>query len=224
MDVRIDEQVRAAAPELALGIVEAAVEVRPEDPDLRREVDETVARLRAELAGADLAQVPEVQALRRLYRALGKDPTRYRGLNEALLRRVVQGKDLYVINTAVDVCNLVSLQTRHALGAYDLDRVEGPVVLRAAGPGETYRGVGRGDLNLEGLPVFCDAHGPFGSPTSDSERTSITLGSRRIALVVVACRGRERLEADAGRAADLLRRYAGASRVDVRVAAAADGG
>ncbi len=217
MHVMIDERVRQAAPGLALGVVAARVEVRPADEALRAELVGIAGRLRLELAGADLAQVPEVQALRRLYRRLGKDPARYRGSSEALLRRIVQGKDLYFINTAVDVCNLVSIETRHSLGAYDLDRVQGDVVLRPGAAGEVYRGIGRGDINLEGLPVFADALGPFGSPTSDSERTSITLDSRYVALVLIACYARERLEADMARTAALLERYAAAKDVQLTI-------
>lgn len=214
MVITIDAEVRKACPSLALGAVTARVEVRPEDATLQAELQATARRFRHELAGTELAQVPEIQALRRLYRGLGKDPTRYRGSSEALLRRVVHGKDLYFINTAVDVCNLVSMETRHSLGAYDLDRVEGDVTFRRAAPGEVYRGIGRGEINLDGLPVFSDAQGPFGSPTSDSERTMIAVASRRIALVIIACTGSERLGRDMPRTADLLRRYAQATEVE----------
>src|SRR5262249_785194 len=157
--------------------------------------------------------VPQIQALRRLYRGLGKDPARYRGASEALLRRILQGKGIYFVNTVVDINNLVSITTRHALGAYDLDRIHSDVVFRAGAAGESYQGIGRGDLNLEGLPVFSDATGPFGSPTSDSERTKITLQSRRIALVIIACSGREKLATEMTWTGDLLHRYV--SAVDV---------
>jgi DNA/RNA-binding domain of Phe-tRNA-synthetase-like protein len=219
MKISMDDRVRAAAPELALGVVTAHVQVRPEDAALRAELEQAAARLQQELEGADLAQLPQIQALRRLYRGLGKDPTRYRGSSEALLRRIVLGKGLYFINTVVDVCNLVSIVSRHALGAYDLDKVRGDVVLRPAAAGEKYCGIGRGELNLEGLPVFCDDHGPFGSPTSDSERTMITPDSRLIAFVIVACCGRERLEEQLDWTAELLERYASGSATETAVCA-----
>lgn len=220
MNVTLDERVRAAAPALALGIVEASVPVRPASAALRGLVEATVARLAAELAGVELPSLPEIAALRRFYRALGKDPTRYRGSSEALLRRVVQGRGLYSVSNAVDVCNLVSLETRHALGAYDLAKIDGPVLLRPAAAGEVYQGVGRGELNLEGLPVFCDARGPFGSPTSDSERTSITEESRRIALVIVACCRADRLEQDLARTSELLGLYASGEEIATSIVTA----
>jgi DNA/RNA-binding domain of Phe-tRNA-synthetase-like protein len=217
MRILIADQVKAAAPELALGVVSAEVQVRAEDPDLRAELEMSTRNAKQELAGKDLAEVPEINALRRLYRGLGKDPARYRGASEALLRRIVSGKGLYFVNTVVDINNVVSIETRHALGAYDLDRVQGDVIFRAAAAGETYRGIGRGDLNLEGLPIFSDSLGPFGSPTSDSERTMITLESKRIALVIIACCLRERLHVDIGATVELLQQYASAKNVETRI-------
>jgi DNA/RNA-binding domain of Phe-tRNA-synthetase-like protein len=216
MEIAIDPPVRAASPELTLGVVSARVRVRPEDTGLHEELARACERVREELTGTDLAELPQIQALRRLYRRLGKDPTRYRGSAEALLRRIVHGKGLYPINTAVDVCNLVSVETRHAIGAYDLDKVRGPVSFRPATVGEVYEAIGRGALNLEGLPVFCDSLGPFGSPTSDSERTMITVESRHIAFVIVASTGAERLPEQVARTAAQLGRYDEAA--DVRTA------
>ena len=218
MIITISDAVRAAAPGLALGVVEATVSVRPEDAGLRAELTAAAQKAEKELAGTDLAQAPQIQALRRLYRGLGKDPARYRGASEALLRRILQGKGLYFVNTVVDINNLVSIATRQALGAYDLDRIHGDVVFRAGSASESYQGIGRGDLNLEGLPVFSDTNGPFGSPTSDSERTKITLGSKRIALVIIACNGRDKLEAETNWTSDLLRRYAEAVELNSLIA------
>jgi DNA/RNA-binding domain of Phe-tRNA-synthetase-like protein len=217
LKITIADAVRAAAPELALGVVSAQVEVRVEDPGLRAELNEAARQAERDLTGKDLAQVPEIQALRRLYRGLGKDPARYRGASEALLRRIVQGKGLYFVNTVVDINNLVSITTRHALGAYDLDRVQGDVLFRAGADGESYEGIGRGSLNLEGLPVFSDSLGPFGSPTSDSERTKIALESKRIALVIIACAGQDELEAQMEWTSDLLRRYANATDLSASI-------
>lgn len=219
MQIEIEAPIRAACPGLALGTVTARVRVRPEDSLLRTNLEKYSEGLRAELAGKELSQIEEIQALRRLYRGLGKDPTRYRGSSEALLRRIVGGKGLYFINTVVDICNRVSIETKHALGAYDLDCVKGRVKLRPAIAGEVYCGIGRGELNLEGLPVFSDDLGPFGSPTSDSERTKISLETKRMAFVIVACCRRERLPADMELTAELLRRFGEAVEVESGIVA-----
>jgi DNA/RNA-binding domain of Phe-tRNA-synthetase-like protein len=217
MKITIDERVRQAAPGLALGIVSAGVHVRAEDAELRSELEGTAARHLQELTDIDLAQLPQIQGLRRLYRGLGKDPTRYRGSSEALLRRIVHGKGLCFINSAVDVCNLVSIETRHSLGAYDIDRIQGDVVFRPGAAGEVYEGIGRGAINLEGLPVFCDAAGPFGTPTSDSERTKITLQTKRVGFVIICCSSREKLEQQLKWTGELLTRYSEAGEVQTSV-------
>src|SRR5258706_4418212 len=85
----------------------------------------------------------QVETTRKAYKALGKDPARYRGSAEALLRRVVAGKGLPQINAVVDVINLVSVESRLPIGLYDLARVTGEIVFRAGRAGETYKEIGR---------------------------------------------------------------------------------
>jgi len=86
--------------------------------------------------------------------------------------------------------------------------VQGYVLFRAGRAGETYKGIGKYDLNLEGLPVFCDAQGPHGSPTSDSERTMVTPATKQIAAIFVGFGGSEGLERWCQRMTTLLQEYA----------------
>ncbi|NLX99585.1 MAG: hypothetical protein GXY83_25905 [Rhodopirellula sp.] len=79
--------------------------------------------------------MPPIKALRDAYRALGNDPTRYRGSNEALVRRISQGKELYRVNTVVDINNLVSLQTLHSVGTFDMEHVSPPITFCIGQPG-----------------------------------------------------------------------------------------
>jgi DNA/RNA-binding domain of Phe-tRNA-synthetase-like protein len=122
--------------------------------------------------------------VRDLYKGLGLDPTKTRPASEALLRRVLQGKPLYRVNTLVDSLNLCSLKMLVPFGAYDRARIAGPVVLRRGTAGEGYEGLGRGRLSMEDKPVLADREGAFGNPTADSLRTRITPGTSR-ALVVL---------------------------------------
>jgi DNA/RNA-binding domain of Phe-tRNA-synthetase-like protein len=117
----------------------------------------------------------------------------------------------------VDINNLVSIESRQSLGVFDRDKIDGDVVLRVAGPGETYRGIGKELLNLEGLPVYADAAGPFGSPTSDSERAMVTPATRRIFLVVTAFGGAAALQDTLDRTAALLGRYARADGIETAI-------
>jgi DNA/RNA-binding domain of Phe-tRNA-synthetase-like protein len=160
-----------------------------------------------------------IKALRGAYRTLGNDPTRYRGSNEALVRRIVQGKELYRVNTVVDINNLISLETLHSAGTFDLDRVQPPIIFRVGQPGETYTGIGRGEIKIEGLPVFADRAGPFGSTTSDSERTMVRLDTTQMMMVVISFLGVEGVDAVLGRAMGLLEKHAAATGIETKVVA-----
>ena len=159
-------------------------------------------------------RISPIKALRDAYRALGNDPTRYRGSNEALVRRITQGKELYRVNTVVDINNLISLNTLNSAGTFDRDRVQPPIVFRIGQPGEIYSGIGRGEIKIEGLPVFADRLGPFGSTTSDSERTMVRLETARILMVVISFEGVKGLDAATGFAAMLLEKHAAATGID----------
>jgi DNA/RNA-binding domain of Phe-tRNA-synthetase-like protein len=165
------------------------VSVREGDPALVAEVDAACAGLRARYGEGRSSEVPGTADARTLYKALGIDPTKTRPSNEALLRRALKGESLYRINTLVDALNLVSLREQLPFGLYDLGRVKPPVSLRLGAAGESYEGIRKGPVNVEGRPVLVDAEGPFGNPTSDSLRTSITLATTRCLVVAYAPAG-----------------------------------
>jgi DNA/RNA-binding domain of Phe-tRNA-synthetase-like protein len=212
LEISIDPRIRDLAPELGLGCVRARVVTEPGSNALWAEMEDAARRMAAR--GLEPAAEPPIAALRGLYRSLGKEPSRYRGSPEALLRRARAGKELYRIHNVVDVVNLVSLETLLPIGLYDLARLRPPVVFRRGGAGETYDGIGKESLNLDGLPVLADAEGPFGSPTSDSQRTMITPDAREIVAVVFGVTGRTALEPVLALTADLLRRHASATDVE----------
>jgi DNA/RNA-binding domain of Phe-tRNA-synthetase-like protein len=137
-------------------------------------------------AGAAPASIERLQPARDLYRAFRIDPTRTRPSSESLLRRVLQGKPLPRILNAVDLCNLCALKFLLSIGLYDADHVHGTVTARRGRPGEAYAGIRKEEVHLEGRPVLADEDGPFGNPTSDSLRTSVTASTRSLWLVIFA--------------------------------------
>lgn len=160
---------------------------------------------------------PQVETVRKAYKALGKDSARYRGSAEALLRRIVAGKGFPQINVVVDIINLVSVESRLPVGLYDVAHVSGGVVFRAGHAGETYKGIGKYDLNLEGLPLFADDVGPHGSATSDSERTMVTSKTTGILAIIVSFGGTEGLDRWTRRMSALLTQHAAAQNVEIRI-------
>jgi DNA/RNA-binding domain of Phe-tRNA-synthetase-like protein len=206
-----------------LGLIEAEpVVVRASTPELLRATEDWAAGLRARHAGQSPSGIPGLEAARALYRAFGVDPTRTRPSSEALLRRAVQGKPLPRVVNAVDLCNDCALRFLLPIGLYDLAKVRGEVTLRVGRPGESYPGIRKEDVGLEGRLVLADADGAFGNPTSDSLRTAVDAGTRHLWMVIFAPFGfpAATLEANARDAAGSMERYLGDGIEPVRASAA----
>ena len=217
MNVTIDAKLKAKCPRTALGCVTARVEAGASSAALLQETKTRENEIQKLPFPRGVLESAQVETTRKAYKALGKDPARYRGSAEALLRRVVAGKGLPQINAVVDVINLVSVESRLPIGLYDLGHVVGNIVFRAGREGETYKGIGKYDLNLEGLPLFADTVGPHGSATSDSERTMVTAATKQVLAVIISFGGPEGLGRWAERMSALLKQHAAAQDVNIRV-------
>jgi DNA/RNA-binding domain of Phe-tRNA-synthetase-like protein len=215
--IQIDAELKKKCPRTALGCLAARVKPEPSPVALLAEMNQRELEIQELPFPRGVLESPQVEAVRRAYKALGKDPARYRGSAEALLRRIVAGKGFPQIDSVVDVINLVSVESRLPVGLYDAAHVSGGVVFRAGRAGETYKGIGKYDLNLEGLPVFADDRGPHGSATSDSERTMVTPQTTGIIAIVVSFNGPEGLDRWTRRMSDLLAEYAAAQNVEIRI-------
>ncbi len=149
-------------------------------------LEERAAQYRERYGSVPAGDVDGVQVSRDLFRALNIDPTRRRPSSEALLRRVLKDMPVPSVNTLVDVGNWCSLDFLLPLGLYDADRIVGPVELRLGGPDDKYEAIGNKIMNLDGRYLLADDHGPFGSPITDSNRTSVTGQATRTAVFLYA--------------------------------------
>jgi DNA/RNA-binding domain of Phe-tRNA-synthetase-like protein len=213
-EISIHHALKASVPDLALGCLSANVRVEKHNEAFWREIDHHLARLIATIKPEQTNTIPQIAAMRSAYKALGKDPSRYRGSAEALLRSVLSGKGLYQINSVVDINNLVSLESLNPAGTYDLEKITAPIELRIGAAGESYKGIGKDLIKIESLPIFADFAGPFGSPTSDSERAMVSLETRKVLMVVFSFTGPDGLERWVSRASELLRRYCGGEEIE----------
>ena len=155
-------------------------------------VVERDGRLDGPLAAAEAAvrahPPAEITAVRTMYKRVGLDPTKTRPSSEALLRRVRKGDSLPRINSMVDVCNWCSLEFQLPYGLYDAAHIEGDVALRIGRAGESYPGIRKDAVHVDGRIALADNIGPFGNPTSDSARTMVTTATTQAMLVVFAPR------------------------------------
>jgi len=165
-----------------------------DNPAVTEATAELGIKLASKYEGLLPSEIPGLQEARNLYKSFGMDPSRHRPSSEALLRRVLKGKDLYRISNVVDSCNLASLEFLLPVGMYDLAKVSGDVVLRTGRDGEQYPGIRKGEVHLAGRLGLFDEMGPFGSPTSDSARTSTSAHTTTLFAVIMATASASRLE------------------------------
>ena len=218
IELRISEQVRATCPQLVVGVLECRVCNPPTSDELWAEVEAECQHVATTYRMEEINKRPEIRATRQAYKAFGKDPNRYRPSAESLCRRAVKGLPLYRISALVDIINIVSMRSGFSIGGFDADRVQGGIVTLGVGMGDDmFEGIGRGVLNIEGLPVWRDAVGGIGTPTSDHERTKLTADTTRLLMIVNAYSGPDGLPEALDLATDLLRRYAQAEEVRLTI-------
>lgn len=185
MIIEIEDSIREAAPDLKVVQMEADVTNVPTTEALKSEFEALMADVQSRYEMPDINKRSGIAATRAAYKALGKDPNRYRPSCEAMCRRIVKGMGLYYIDNLVDLINILSIRTGYSIGGFDADKISGDVLRLGVGrEGEPFEGIGRGELNIHGLPVYRDAVGGIGTPTSDNERTKIDLGTRRLLMCI----------------------------------------
>jgi len=175
IDVSVGHIVRPVSAHLP------AVRVVARESLLDAPLSAAAERMRVSVDASDITA-----SVRSMYKRVGLDPTKHRPSSEALLRRLKKGEPLPRVNSLVDVINWCSVESQLPFGLYDAARIAGPVVLRIGRSGESYPGIRKDEVHVEGRLVLSDNLGPFGNPSSDSERTKVTEATTEALVVVFA--------------------------------------
>ncbi len=208
--ITISEEIKNVCPQFVCATLEAKFVNTPYSDKLWEEINTFRQAYLKTYTTESIKLMPSIQATRTAYKRCGKDPSRYRPSGEALVRRLLNGHELYQINTVVDLINLASISFGYSIGGFDIDKIKGTeLVLGIGKAGEPYEGIGRGALNIEGLPVYRDAIGGIGTPTSDNERTKLDLSSTHLLAIVNGYDGnKENVQSCASFMLERLKRYA----------------
>lgn len=216
LDIRVSDELKSAWPQFKGAAVFAEVKNTAYNEELWKRIESFTELYRSRYTVDSIKEMPAIQATRQAYKKCGKDPSRYRPSSEALCRRILRGLSLYQIDTLVDLINLASINSGHSIGGFDLDKIQGDsLVLGIGKAGEPYEGIGRGTLNIEGMPVYRDAVGGVGTPTSDNERTKLSLDTTHLLAIMNAYSGNDGLEESVNFMIGLLKEFAEAK--DVRL-------
>ena len=214
--ITISKELAEKVPGAVLSCIECDVQYQEQNSELWDEIEAKIEELNKSLRVEEISQMPAIAASRRAYKKCGKDPARYRLSAEALLRRVLKRGEIYQVNNVVDQLNLVSISSGFSIGGYDADSIDGAVTFGIGEKNEPYEGIGRGELNIEFMPVFRDAKGAFGTPTSDSVRTCVTEQTKRFLMIIIAYEPNETIENATSQAQQLLQKYAGATNFELK--------
>lgn len=215
--VSISEEIAKACPDLHVAIMECSVVNTVSDEQLWKEITEVETHIRTTCKLEDINKFPPIQATRQAYKRLGKDPNRYRPSAEALRRRILRELPLYKIDTLVDIINLLSIQSGYSIGGFDAGKIDGNLVLGVGREGEIYHGIGRGELNIAGLPVYRDNQGGVGTPTSDEERTKIDMNTGKLLMIINGYSGKDGLQEALTYGVSLLTRYVSTTNLEMEL-------
>ncbi len=168
-----------------------------------------------------LKDVPIFRAYRDFFWRVGIDPTKNRPAGEALIRRILRGKQIPPINTLVDAYNLASIETGIALAAFEADKLEGGLLLRFAREGEEFLGIGmERPLELKGGEVVISDGKKLVAiyPYRDSDEMKVTSSTENVLLLVcgVPGIGEETLQDALKTAVDYITRFCGGNFVKSR--------
>lgn len=213
MNITIEEELRRLTPEFNVGVIEANVEILDNN-----RIDTLIMNLEEEIRETidikDVVTLDTIIDARKAYKTYGKDPSRYRLAVESLYRRLSKGNTLYRINNLVDLGNIVSIKTRRSVAVLDYDKISGDnILIRLGKPTDEYYGIGRGKLNIDRIPLYEDNIGPFGSSTSDTERTMITKETKKILLFIISFNGIYNLQEELKETISLYTEHANATNV-----------
>ena len=218
INIQIDPRILEICPDCRIGLIRATVINEPTCDELWAEIEMAAEEIKQRYELLQINQRPAIAGTRQLYKSLGKDPSRYRVSSEALCRRIIRGLGIYRLTTLIDVVNLVSIKSGYAISGLDGDRIVGDTLTMSVGTADdVYNGIGRGLLNIEGMPVYRDAAGPIATPTSDEERTKFTDHTTTAQININAFAPEMPLEYAVEWMANLLKKYAHASNVETGI-------
>lgn len=212
MKINIDLELKNKLPEFSVIAYTMAV-----DNDITEDVDNLILMVKEKYTNfvplTEVVTIPKIKVSRDGYKKLGKDPSHTRLACEALLRRVIKGDDLYRLGDIIDLGNILSIETMRSVCVVDLDKIEGDVTIRIGTKDDIYFGINRGQINVDKIPLYTDKIGPFGNPTSDTDRTKVTNNTKNI-LIMIICFNQEDMVKDEEILLSLYQKYTNARNIN----------
>jgi lysyl-tRNA synthetase class 2 len=152
MKLMIEREIFELFPGAKIGWLLAQVRVAPSDEYVEKMKRGLVGRLNDIGISQDTMMLhPDVAGWRDVYSKMGVKPSKYRSSLEALLRRTFKG-DIWSVSNVVDCYDCVSALNLLPMGAHDIAKLRGDLVLRYGREGEKFYPLGAGDSVIDVSP------------------------------------------------------------------------
>jgi DNA/RNA-binding domain of Phe-tRNA-synthetase-like protein len=194
--LEIDQKILDKYPGLSVLEFVMPVHIRNNSCELETFKKTKQEDIRKKIVSMDsIRDLPIIRAYRDFYWKVGIDPTKTRPAGEALIRRIIGGRDLPTINTLVDSYNIASAETMISIAAFDQAKVDpAALTMRVAGKGELFAGIGMNHpLMLEGVEVVIEDLSSKRLvavyPYRDAEGSKVTLETTKVLFMICGVPG-----------------------------------
>ncbi len=190
MEIKIGKNIGEREPKFVVGYAFIKeVQIGKAEKSLKREIMEIIKEVRNKYEGRSQMYLSlPIKSMRDLFKRNGIDPSKYSPSAEALLKRIIDGKDLYRINNVVECNNMGSMKYELPMGVYDLDELVGDVIFQLGSEGDFMDTMAKGKMDMRDILFTRDNDKLFGSPISDSPYAMITEDTKNVLLLVYGTR------------------------------------
>jgi DNA/RNA-binding domain of Phe-tRNA-synthetase-like protein len=184
MNIKFSKIIQQKIPGLKLGLLEVKnAEIKKKSTLVDKQYNQLEVFIKNKFADNPPSSDVVVSSVRRMYRKIGWEPTKYRPSSEAMIRRFLKDKGLYHINNFVDLGNVASTKYHLPMGLYDLDKIDGDNIIDVGGEEESYQGISKELIHATGKMIVRDESGIFGNPTADSKRTCLSEKTKNVLAI-----------------------------------------
>lgn len=142
MQFKVEKAVLDSGVKIIFAVMEN-IDNTDESPEWSEYREKRLEELYAQYEGTDVHADPILEGFNILHDNVGVKRRKNIPASENLIKLLLKNHGMFYINKAVDIYNLVSLETKLALGAHNIDNVSGDVTLRFTDGTERYVPLGQ---------------------------------------------------------------------------------
>ena len=143
MQFKVENAVLDSGVKIIFAVMEN-IDNTSENAQWREYREKRLEELYVQYEGIDVHADPILEGFNILHDNVGVKRRKNIPASENLIKLLLKNQGMFYINKVVDIYNLVSLETKLALGAHNIDNVSGDVTLRFTDGTERYIPLGQG--------------------------------------------------------------------------------